>query len=363
MVDYATSPDKAQELSKTALALMAELGVVAHPNNFTIFYNYLSGEKPDLRQTIDILRSNHREFDELQCRDLFARFFDNVREREIVSQISEDLRIQLTSILETVRNAGIDTRAYGLALDHFCEYIGDKDFNNLEQALTTLLGATREIEDVNHILETRLDHTSSEISKLRQDLEDMKREAMTDALTGIANRKAFDLQLRDAAMQSMESGKPLSLLLIDIDHFKTFNDTHGHQAGDQVIRLMAQTLQQNVKGRDTAARYGGEEFAVILPKTGLGCARQLAEHIRHNIETRKVVSRSRHQELGQVTVSIGASTFELGEPLGRFIERADKALYLAKAKGRNQVATERQITEDDTSLPASQPGIDKQRYA
>ncbi|RCK31428.1 diguanylate cyclase [Thalassospira xiamenensis] len=366
MIEYDTDPDRAQQLSNAALAMMAELGVAAHPNNYTIFFNYLSGEEPDLKQTINILRSNHREFDELQCRDLFTRFFDTVREREIVSRITDDLRNQLTSVLETVRNAGIDTRAYGEALDHFCEYIGDKDFTNLEQALKTLLGATREIEGVNRILETRLDNTSTEISKLRRDLEDMKREAMTDCLTGIANRKAFDLQLRDCAMQSMETGKPLSLLLIDIDYFKTFNDTHGHQAGDQVIRLMAQTLQQNVKGRDTAARYGGEEFAVILPMTGLGCARQLAEHIRHNVETRTIISRTRHQELGKVTVSIGVSTFEFGEPLARFIERADQALYLAKAKGRNRVATERQITDGNKvirtlDIPAPEPK--KQRCA
>ena len=119
MIEYGTSPDRAQQLSNAALAMMSELGVIAHPNNFTIFFNYLSGEEPDLTQTIDILRSNNREFDELQCRDLFTRLFDTVNEREIVTRITEDLRNQLSSVLETVRNAGIDTCAYGEALDHF----------------------------------------------------------------------------------------------------------------------------------------------------------------------------------------------------------------------------------------------------
>ena len=117
----------------------------------------------------------------------------------------------------------------------------------------------------------------------------------------------------------------------------------GHQAGDQIIRLMAKTLQQSVKGRDTTARYGGEEFAVILPATKLEDAERLAENIRRTVETLDVVSENRSEAMGTITVSIGVACFQLGEPLARMIERADQALYLAKSHGRNLVMSENDL--------------------
>jgi diguanylate cyclase len=117
----------------------------------------------------------------------------------------------------------------------------------------------------NETLQQQLAESSQELSELREDLAAVREEAMTDALTGIANRKAFDMRLLQAAAEASEENEPLCLLVVDIDYFKKFNDTYGHQAGDQVIRLVAQTFKKGLKGQDTAARYGGEEFAIILP--------------------------------------------------------------------------------------------------
>ncbi|PKR49528.1 GGDEF domain-containing protein [Thalassospira povalilytica] len=325
---------------------MAQLGVIPHPDNFLIFYSYLAGTNPDMNQTIDILRSNHRAFDELQCKAIHDRFFSTERERKITEQITTELRRQLNNALNNVKKIGVDTTKYAEALDHFCDYISSKDFSNLEQSLHTLVGATRQMEDVSHVFGQSLDSSSTEISRLRQDLAKMRHEAMTDGLTGIANRKAFDEKLREEAMTAMESGKPVSLLILDIDHFKSFNDNHGHQVGDQVLRLMAEALERNVKGQDFAARYGGEEFAIILPQTTLGCAKQAANMLRHNVETHNIVSKSNQKKVGRITVSIGVATFRFGEPLARLIERADDALYLAKSRGRNQVASERDVERD-----------------
>ncbi len=172
---------------------------------------------------------------------------------------------------------------------------------------------------------------------MRDQLEDARREAMTDALTGIANRKMFDFVLRQCALDAMEIGEPLSLLMIDIDHFKQFNDTHGHHIGDQVLRLLAAVLKQSVKGQDTPARYGGEEFAVVLPQTTLANAVKLAEAIRVRVSRRSVINRATSQRLGSFTVSIGAAQFRPGEPLRLLVERADHALYAAKHAGRNRV--------------------------
>ena len=115
-------------------------------------------------------------------------------------------------------------------------------------------------------LEQSLNASKQEINQLQNNLEAVRNESLTDPLTSLANRKYFDQALDKFIAQSVASGEPLSLLLTDIDHFKTFNDTFGHLTGDQVLRLVAMAVKQNVKGQDIAARYGGEEFAIILPE-------------------------------------------------------------------------------------------------
>ena len=168
----------------------------------------------------------------------------------------------------------------------------------------------------------------------------MRREATTDGLTEIANRRAFDTILRETAGEAMNSGDDLSVLMIDIDHFKIFNDTWGHQTGDDVLRLVAATLQQSIRGQDTAARYGGEEFAVILPATSLSAAVAVGSNIRRACERLQFVTRDTQQAVGTVTVSIGGACYEPGEALSNWIRRADAALYRAKQEGRNRVVSD-----------------------
>jgi diguanylate cyclase len=191
--------------------------------------------------------------------------------------------------------------------------------------------------------------SSHQIEGLRAELAKAQHEANTDSLTGIANRKYFDYELGLAAEQARTSGEPLSLLLADIDHFKLFNDRHGHQIGDQVLRLVAQVLTQSIKGRDLAARYGGEEFAVILPQTELAGARQLAEQVRKTVAGNRIRLKSNRRQLGTITLSIGCAQFDPHEALGDLIWRADEALYQAKRQGRNQV---RAAARDPLADPA-----------
>ena len=137
----------------------------------------------------------------------------------------------------------------------------------------------------------------------------------------------------------------MTLLLCDIDHFKKFNDTWGHQTGDQVLRLVASCLAENVKGRDTAARYGGEEFGVLLRGTGLEAAAKVAEQIRQTVETKKLVKKSTGDILGNITISIGVAQFAPGDTIEAVVRRADACLYGAKQNGRNLV-----ICENDSRI-------------
>jgi diguanylate cyclase (GGDEF)-like protein len=160
--------------------------------------------------------------------------------------------------------------------------------------------------------------------------------AATDALTGVANRRMLDQTLRHEWFRAQRSGKPLSLLMIDADHFKAFNDQHGHQAGDDALRVLARVIGENVRRpADLVARYGGEEFSVVLAETDSAGARQIAEHIRQAVELLPFEA----GVAAPITVSIGISTWTTATngSLEQLLFAADKALYKAKDSGRNRV--------------------------
>jgi diguanylate cyclase len=143
----------------------------------------------------------------------------------------------------------------------------------------------------------------------------------------------------------MEHGQPLSLLLIDIDHFKKFNDTFGHGVGDQVLRLVATILRERVREQDLPARYGGEELIAVLPGADLATSETIAERIRRAICDCRIKRRSTGERLPGITVSIGVGEFRPGESMAELIDRCDQALYRAKASGRNLVSTENETRE------------------
>jgi diguanylate cyclase len=170
---------------------------------------------------------------------------------------------------------------------------------------------------------------------VRGSLKVAEKSSRTDALTGLANRRAFDEFLRSAQIRSMEHGELLSIILIDIDHFKHFNDNFGHQLGDHVLRLIAGVLAKGVRQNDFAGRYGGEELVAVLPGADLQVCRTIAERIRTTIADRQIIRRSTGEVIAKVTVSIGIAQFVLGETITGLFARCDRALYMAKHNGRN----------------------------
>jgi diguanylate cyclase (GGDEF)-like protein len=167
------------------------------------------------------------------------------------------------------------------------------------------------------------------------EIEEVTRRARTDSLTGLANRRHFDEQLRRVIAETDRFGGASSLVLIDLDHFKSINDRFGHQAGDAVLRHVAQLMRDAVRTVDLCARYGGEELALLLPQTGRDGAVELAERLRQMLEQRPVA----HDGASiRVTASFGVATYPAPVPYGDWVvPAADKALYEAKATGRNNV--------------------------
>ena len=340
-MDLTGTIDQAAEYADSARKSMAEREIPATPANFTVWYAYHSGQVPELARALEVLISNKVEFTLERNQEIYDKYFGFDGEGREIRETSARVQAAVTEVLEQLGEAGRDQSAYGDKLAGFSGKLAEvPNSEHIADLVRGILSETRQIVEKSEALENRLGQSSQQIGELRQHLEEVRREAMTDSLTGIANRKYFDATLRAAAADVMESGGDLCLLLIDIDHFKKFNDTYGHLIGDEVLRVVARKLTEGVKGRDTPARFGGEEFVVILPQTDLRDACTVAEQIRKSLASRKVQNKTTAKSYGTVTVSIGVAKFQLGEPLDALVQRADQALYCAKGQGRNRVVAE-----------------------
>lgn len=173
--------------------------------------------------------------------------------------------------------------------------------------------------------------------QLRDNVQNSIEMAITDPLTGLHNRRYMESHLETLAERASLRGKSLALMMLDIDYFKSVNDSYGHDAGDDVLREFAMRVRKSIRGIDLACRYGGEEFVVVMPETDMHVAGMVAERLRRMIAGEPFAIDRGNRQL-QVTISIGLATLEReGEPIADVLKRADLALYRAKHDGRNRV--------------------------
>ena len=255
--EYATS------VAQQAQALMAQHRVPPTPDNFAVWFKYAFGASPQLKQAIDVLIGNKREFDTATNRDLFRAYVGGQAARAVDLGVSEQLSALMSGAQQFLAAAIDDNRMQMRALDGVCaEVSNDGDPRRLIESLV------QELSRAAHratALETNFAKASIELDKIRDSLEQAEHRSKTDMLTGLANRRALDEFLKTEQIRAMESGAPLSAFLIDIDNFKSFNDSYGHPVGDQVLKLMAAVLREHVRDNDLAVRYGGEELLAVLP--------------------------------------------------------------------------------------------------
>lgn len=342
-MSFGSSPEEILSLAERAQELMQRHGVLPSPENYELWYAYAGQRNEALVGALDLAVAGGKAADLEQARLLHARFFaqgSNETQEAVGNQLSTEID-KLTGLL---RDAGENTTAFGQTLKSAGGDLASEKVD-IKGVVERLVTATRAIEQRNQTLEGRLQASMTEVSSLREKMETVRKESLSDALTGLANRRCFDDRMREAAAAARREDRPLSLLIGDVDHFKKFNDTYGHATGDQVLRLVAQCFKQNVKGRDTPARYGGEEFCVILPETALPDAAKLAEQIRASVETKKIVKRSTGESLGSITLSLGAAQLKPNEEIADLINRADACLYAAKRGGRNRVLSEAELSQ------------------
>lgn len=336
MITFTDPIDIAAHCARAAMGMMDRYGVPAHPNNFIVWYAFVADRDPELTKAVNGILRSGQKFTDSVCTDLHERFFGMSQHEAELRAVGKRIEDAVARVMEYLSTASQGAVQYGTALENFSGELGAPTPGpELGVLVKSILDETKVMIEVNRQLEERLETSSGEIARLREDLDQLKREATTDALTGLANRKLFDVSLRESALDSEEERKFLSLLMIDIDFFKQFNDSHGHMLGDQVLKLVARTIQDCIKGKDTAARYGGEEFAIILPGAQADQAAEIAERIRAACEAEEVLADDGFRV--KLTVSIGLAEMEEDSCLDELLKQADQAMYQAKDQGRNRV--------------------------
>jgi diguanylate cyclase len=314
-----TSPDvmaQARQQSNDVLESLRRFDIPATPKNYAIWYQYHSGNAPNLQRTIDALISNHSSFDERTLLDLHSMFFSPVREERAILDATTQILHTMHEVLSLAERARVDAKEFGATLEDLFADGLEKSLETLKELINCLVDESRKMAGKSAYVGIRMQESAEKIESLERNLESALRDATIDSLTGVANRKSFDTSVRQLAGHAMNSGDDLAMLMLDIDHFKTVNDTWGHLVGDLVLRHVAQLLKRVVRGQDHVARYGGEEFAILLPTTDLAAAVSVGENVRAALSKEPLIfDRTEHR----VTVSVGAACYEPGDPLAEWI--------------------------------------------
>ena len=334
---YSKAPDEqAGEFFRLALAFLSKHKIAPTPVNYQLAYDYVSGKNKQLQTLLD----EHIGVSETVSPENLWHVYQQFYQQDIATleNMRQELRQLIANIQNEFKRSGGTITGYSNRLDMFASVLNSEPSQEeMTSEVDSMIHDTNSVAESQRQFNSQMTDIISEVESLRSEIEQIKEESLTDALTGISNRRAFDNILEKSLQSANDQNSPLSLLLIDIDHFKRFNDNFGHLVGDKVLRFLGKTLKRCIKGQDIAARFGGEEFAVILPYTSHIGAKVIAEMIRKSISAIELQDKEKKKSYGKITASIGVSEYLPNEASSTLIQRCDLALYQAKKEGRNRV--------------------------
>lgn len=336
---YTETKARSAEWLRAALGQIGQHDAACNPVTFTVWYEYVAGINAGLRQALDqCLKSEPRLGDATVQRLYHDHIADP--DQPAVHQISQALQRVMTGVAENATSTGQQAGVFGDQVGGLAHALQTQPPGAVTPLLGAVLAGASEMKRTAQALVQQISASRLEIDRLRADLVRARNEALLDPLTGVLNRKGFDAQLDQLLRQPAGPAEAPVLIMIDIDHFKAVNDTHGHVLGDQVIRGLAEVLRTcaNQPGH-SVARYGGEEFAILLPRGALADGLRVAEGVRQRIKAMKLRDRRTQAVVLRVTVSAGVALMHADDDPASWIARADGALYQSKQGGRDRVSS------------------------
>ncbi|MGB5324225.1 MAG: GGDEF domain-containing protein [Pseudomonadales bacterium] len=318
---------------KKAIPMMVQNNIVPNPCNFALWYSYVSNRDAELKVALDNEISTTGTCAPEVSEKLFRKhvFRDEVQLQESVQESLSNLLLELTQDVDSTR-AGTDDLNNSLQ-QNLATLTQSSEPETIKLVVKNLIASTEKTSTVFDRFHEQLSSAELEIAALKSQLEQRERDAYTDPLTKLGNRRAFDRKLYELCESET---KRATLVLVDLDHFKSLNDTYGHLIGDKVLQGVAQIMQQLCPDNTLAARYGGEEFAYLL-EDGSAAAAKLAERTREMMHRLSLRKQATNELIDNITASFGVAEQQDDELPEELIARADKALYLAKESGRDQV--------------------------
>ncbi len=345
MIDH-LYPESVEESGKNlrlALQRISRHGLPYNPITYSVWYEYAVGKNQELTAEINALE---RDNDTIPLEPILELFRKHLADSQVVlaEEKTREFQTILVELSKVLTNSGSKLGDQGNVLVSYARELGQTtSLKEIPTLARHIVIETKNMIKMGQNLKEQVTSTASEVQTLKKELEGIRQKARTDMLTGLLNRRGFNEILSRAMEDARKNEIPLSIALADIDHFKKVNDTHGHLIGDNVLKMLSRLFNEHIKGKDTAARFGGEEFVLVLPDTALKGAFSLSEAIRKNLQDMKWVTKGSGKDIGTITISMGVAQYRIDDTMETLIQRADSALYAAKATGRNKTLTERDI--------------------
>jgi diguanylate cyclase len=327
--------DSKSELARYGETIQAIRDVMLHhviepsPANYELVYRHVIAREPRLEEAMEqLIHSGYAPIP-----GSAANGQGSVSETAL-DGIVENAQKHLRAIEAMIKKSTTDAKGFGDALEGSATKFAE---SSCDPSLQSLISLTRTMIEKTRAAESELRLRSKAMTDLKMSLNEAQIQADTDALTGLSNRRAFERMLGAGGARALMSGKPMSLAICDIDHFKRFNDTCGHDVGDRVLRFVSSVLLENCGKRGAVSRHGGEEFVVIFEETSPEMAYDIIDAARRDLCERNFINKDTNESIGTVSFSAGVAVLAASGDVGHLLRNADRSLYRAKSNGRNCV--------------------------
>lgn len=320
----------AKNYADLTMTLLQRYNIPPTPINYSVFYLYTNGSNPKLNEQIDLQIKEGKPLDDVFIETLFIDYVSN--SEQLKNSVMTPLNDSINHLVKQIEEQVVHDEEAVVNLEKIDKFLAEESQDEaLGKVMSFLVKTINNSKQKHQSLSKQLTNTNNQVTELKGKLEAARQDAISDALTGLLNRRGCEEKLETLAIEENHCS-----LAIDIDHFKSVNDSFGHLIGDKVLQRVAKSIKSNIEDFDVAVRYGGEEFVVVLVNKSVNEARTIADNIRESVMNLKLKQKQSNKYLPKISVSVGvAETNQDDKDWKTLFNRADEALYQAKSSGRN----------------------------